>query len=40
MYFDVHADDFMGTVVHKKGIEINQNKAKVILNKKSPANKK
>ena len=29
--FGVHARDFLGSVVHKKGIEINQNKTKVIL---------
>ncbi|KAI5446834.1 hypothetical protein KIW84_014607 [Lathyrus oleraceus] len=38
--FDVHASDFLGFVVHKKVIEINQNKTKVILSRKPPSNKK
>ncbi|XP_045802475.1 uncharacterized protein LOC123896075 [Trifolium pratense] len=32
--------DFLGFVVHKKGIEINQNKTKAILETKPPTNKK
>lgn len=38
--FGVHARDFLGFVVHKKGIEINQNKTKAILNLKPPLTKK
>ncbi|CAJ2642293.1 unnamed protein product [Trifolium pratense] len=38
--FCVHAGDFLGFVVHKKGIEINQNKTKAILETKPPTNKK
>ena len=34
--FCVRIRDFMGFVVHKKGIEINQNKTKEILNTKAP----
>ncbi|PNY08742.1 hypothetical protein L195_g005274 [Trifolium pratense] len=38
--FCVHAGDFLGFVVHKKVIEINQNKTKAILETKPPTNKK
>ena len=38
--FGVKAGDFLGFVVHKKGIEINQNKTKAILQAKAPTNKK
>ncbi|CAI8592160.1 unnamed protein product [Vicia faba] len=38
--FCVKAGDFLGFVVHKKGIEINQNKTKEILEAKAPMNKK
>ncbi|WJX95108.1 hypothetical protein P8452_76467 [Trifolium repens] len=38
--FCVNAEDFLGFVVHKKGIEINQNKTKAIMETKSPATKK
>ncbi|CAJ2641991.1 unnamed protein product, partial [Trifolium pratense] len=38
--FCVHAGDFLGFVVHKKGIEINQNKTKAILETNPPTNKK
>lgn len=34
--FGVYESDFLGFMVHKKGIEINQNKTKVILNTKPP----
>ena len=34
------AGDFLGFVVHKKGIEINQNKTKAIFNTSPPSNKK
>ncbi|CAJ2654731.1 unnamed protein product [Trifolium pratense] len=38
--FCVHAGDFLGFVVHKKGIEINQNKTKAIMETKPPGTKK
>ena len=38
--FCVKDGDFLGFVVHKKGIEINQNKTKAILEAKAPSNKK
>src|ERR1044072_4168799 len=38
--FGVVAGDFLGFVVHQKGIEINQNKTKVIFNTSPPGNKK
>src|SRR3954464_8286096 len=38
--FGVHEGDFLGFVVHKKGIEINQNKTKAILELKAPETKK
>jgi len=38
--FGVHASDFLGYVIHKKGIEINQNKTKAILETKAPTTKK
>jgi len=38
--FGVRAGGFLGFVVHKKGIEINQNKTKVILETKAPSTKK
>lgn len=38
--FCVHVWDFLGFVVHKKGIEINQNKMKAIRETKSPSTKK
>src|SRR6266487_1869175 len=38
--FCVRARDFLGFVVHKKGIEINQNKTKTIMETKSPTTKK
>lgn len=38
--FGVHAGDFLGFMVHKKGIEINQNKTKEILDLKPPSTKK
>jgi hypothetical protein len=38
--FGVCAGDFLGFVVHKKGIEINQNKTKAILETKPPSTKK
>ena len=38
--FEVHAVDFLEFVVHKQGIEINQNKTKSILDLKSPYTKK
>ena len=38
--FFVQAGDFLGFVVHKKGIEINQNKTKAIVGTKAPTSKK
>ena len=38
--FYVRAGDFLGFVVHKKGIEINQNKTKAILSTKVSTTKK
>lgn len=38
--FCVGAGDFLGFIVHKKGIEINQNREKVIVNLKFPSTKK
>ena len=38
--FGVRAGDFFGFVVHKKGIEINENKTKAILETKPPSAKK
>ncbi|KAI5393297.1 hypothetical protein KIW84_060424 [Lathyrus oleraceus] len=38
--FGVQAGDFLGFVVHKKGIEINENKAKAIMEAKAPSTKK
>src|ERR1044072_1105011 len=38
--FGVVAGDFLGFVVHKKGIEINQNKTTTIFNTSPPSNKK
>lgn len=38
--FGVHAGDFLGFVVRKKGIEINQNKTKEFLDLKPPSKKK
>ena len=38
--FFVQAGDFLGFVVHKKGIEINQNKTKAIMETKVPTSKR
>jgi len=38
--FGVCAGDFLCFVVHKKGIEINQNKTKAIMETKAPSAKK
>lgn len=38
--FCVQAGDFLGFVVHKKGIKINQNKTKTIMEAKTPSTKK
>lgn len=38
--FFVQAGDFLGFVVHKKGIEINQNKTKAIMETKAQSTKK
>ena len=38
--FCVQAGDFLGFVVHKKGIEVNQSKTKSIMDVKPPSTKK
>src|SRR3954468_12090271 len=38
--FFVQAGDFLGFLVHKKGIEINQNKTKAIMEARPPSTKK
>ncbi|KAK2982595.1 hypothetical protein RJ640_002084 [Escallonia rubra] len=38
--FGVSAGNFLGFLVHKKGIEIDKNKAKAIIDDKPPSNKK
>ena len=38
--FGVHAGNFLGFLVHNRGIEIDQNKAKAIMQAKPPSNKK
>ena len=38
--FCIKEGDFLGFVVHKRGIKINQNKTKAILEAKAPTNKK
>ena len=38
--FGVSSGNFLGYVVHKKGIQIDQNKAKVIIEAKPPSSKK
>lgn len=38
--FGVCVGDFLGSVVRKKGIEINKNKTKAILNTQAPTTKK
>ena len=38
--FGVYVGDFLGFVVHKKGIKINQNKTKAIVETKAPSTKK
>lgn len=38
--FFVQVGNFLGFVVHKNGIEINQNKTKAIMETKSPTTKK
>lgn len=38
--FCVHAGDFLGFIIHKKGIEINQNKTKSIMETRPPSTKK
>ena len=38
--FFVQAGEFLGFVVHKKGIKINQNKTKAIMEAKTPLTKK
>jgi len=38
--FSVCAGDFLGFIMHKKGVKINQNKTKAILETKPPTTKK
>ncbi|XP_059650407.1 uncharacterized protein LOC132296208 [Cornus florida] len=38
--FGVSAGNFLGFLVHKRGIEVDQNKVKAIINVRAPANKK
>nr|KYP72862.1 Transposon Ty3-G Gag-Pol polyprotein [Cajanus cajan] len=38
--FGVTAGEFLGFIIHQKGIEVNQNKTKAIMETKSPSNKK
>ncbi|XP_059664235.1 uncharacterized protein LOC132310008 [Cornus florida] len=38
--FGVSAGNFLGFLVHKRGIEVDQNKAKAIMNAMAPTNKK
>ncbi|XP_059658641.1 uncharacterized protein LOC132304963 [Cornus florida] len=38
--FGVSAENFLGFLVHKRGIEVDQNKVKAIINARAPANKK
>ena len=34
--FGVHVENFLGFLVHQRGIEVDQNKAKVITSTKAP----
>nr|KYP73958.1 Retrotransposable element Tf2 [Cajanus cajan] len=38
--FGVTAGEFLGFVIHQKGIEVNRNKTKAIMETKPPSNKK
>ena len=38
--FGVFAGNFLGFLIHKKGIEVDKNKAKAIIEAKPPSNKK
>ena len=38
--FRVQAENFLGFVVHQRGVEVDQNKAKAIISAKAPQNKK
>ena len=38
--FRVQAENFLGFLVHQRRVEIDQNKAKVIISSKAPQNKK
>ena len=38
--FGVHVGNFLGFLVHQRGIEVDQNKAKTISSTKAPQNKK
>ena len=38
--FGVQARNFLGFLVHQRGVEVDQNKAKAIISAKAPQNKK
>ena len=38
--FGLQAENFLGFLVHQRGVEVDQNKAKVIISAKAPQNKK
>ena len=38
--FGVQAENFIGFLVHQRGVEVDQNKAKAIISTKAPQNKK
>ena len=38
--FGVKAENFLGILVHQRGVEVDQNKAKAIILAKAPQNKK
>ena len=38
--FEVQAKKFLGFLVHQRGVEVDQNKAKAIISAKAPLNKK
>ena len=40
MAFEVHDGNFLGFLVHQRGVEVDQNKAKTIISTKAPQNKK
>ena len=38
--FGVQAENFLGFLLHQRGVDVNQNKAKPIISTKAPQNKK